>query len=656
MKKLVLIAGWLLLITTGNAQKPGNSAFPSLKEELAQLISFDEGDFKYQVEDYISKPQAYSFQFSPNGKYLSYICVDEKNVSHINIKEIATGKEQWTTIESIYYSWLNDERLFYWRDKGGDENTHLFAVNIDGSNLLDLTPFDGVRASLIDKLKDLKDYIIISMNKNNPQIFEPYKLNVVTGELVQLFENKDPENPIDNFIFDKDGELRGYVRLVDGVERKLYYKDLPTGEFNFVKQTGWEDVFKIIDFNYRSENKDEAYVVTNLDRDKKHVILYDFKNNREIKEVFSNPDYDLNGISFSIKRTYEIDYYAYSGEKRTIVPVSEFYKEIHTRIETEFKEKSFSIVDCTADEKTFLLFVYSDKLCGAYYLYDSQTKQFALLYDLKPQLKEEDMAEMRPITFKSRDGLTIHGYITLPKEVMQGKKAPLIVNPHGGPQGVRDLWGFNAEAQLFASRGYATLNVNFRISAGYGKEFFRAGFKQVGRKVMDDVEDGVKYVIEQGWVEKDKIAIYGVSHGGYAALMGLIRTPDLYTCGVDCCGISNIFTFFDTFPEYWKPQKKMMKEIWYDVDNPEEVEIVKEVSPVYQADKVTKPVFVIQGANDPRVNINESDQIVFQLRTKGFAVPYLVRYNEGHGFYHVENQMYMYKCTLGFFAKNFAGK
>jgi dipeptidyl aminopeptidase/acylaminoacyl peptidase len=170
---------------------------------------------------------------------------------------------------------------------------------------------------------------------------------------------------------------------------------------------------------------------------------------------------------------------------------------------------------------------------------------------------------------------------------------------------------------------------------------------------MDDVEDGVRYVLKQGWIDKDKIAIYGGSHGGYATLMGLIKTPDLYACGVDYVGVSNIFTFFESFPEYWKPLKDMVKEIWYDLDNPEEAAIAKEVSPVYQIDKITKPLFVIQGANDPRVNINESDQIVSQLRAKGFSVPYMVKYNEGHGFGHEENRLEMYRCTMGFFAKNF---
>lgn len=635
---------------------PGNTALPSTEEELKALAALDKGNYKYRVEDYFAKPKASAFQLSPNGKYLSYMEKDDAGKRHVYVKEIATGTVKRAIEEKDElikgYGWINDERLFFVMDKGGNENYHLFASNIDGSNTRDLTPFDGVKASILNMLKEQKDYMIISMNKNNPQIFEPYKLNVVTGELTQLYENKDAANPIQGYEFDKDGELRGYSRLVNGIESELYYKDLATGEFRLLKKTHWDDTFGVIAFNYASKNKDEAYVLTNLDSDKTRIVLYDLKQNKIIREIFANEDYDVSGLHLSRKRNYEIDLMAYEGEKSVVVPVSATYKELHKLMEKEFKGKEFSVVDYDDDETILLIAVQSDKLYGTYYQFDTRTKKFTLLYDLMPQLKEEDMAEMRPIKFKSRDGLTIHGYITLPKAALEGKKVPLIVNPHGGPQGIRDSWGFNPETQLFASRGYATLQVNFRISGGYGKEFLRAGFKQIGRKAMDDVEDGVRYAISQGWVDHDRIAIYGASHGGYATLMGLVKTPDLYACGVDYVGVSNIYTFFDSFPEYWKPFKEMVKEIWYDLDNPEEAAIAKEVSPFFQIDKINKPLFVVQGANDPRVNINESDQIVTALRTRGFEVPYMVKYNEGHGFHREENSMELYRAMLGFFAKH----
>jgi dipeptidyl aminopeptidase/acylaminoacyl peptidase len=647
----------VLNLTKFESKLPGDPALVSSEEDLAALVAYDKGDFKYKVEDYFARPKASWFQLSPNGKYLSYMEKDENNQNHVYVKELATGNSQQIiekTEEMISgYEWINDERLLYAMDKGGNENFHIFATNIDGTNTFDLTPFEGVRAGIIDMLKEQKDYIIVSLNKNNPQVFEPYKLNVVTGELVQLFENKDIENPIQAYHFDKDGELRGYIRMVNGTETELYYKDLSTNEFRLVKKMRWNDSFFIIGFNYAPGKKDEAFVGANLDSDKGRVVLYDFKKDKIVKEVFSHPDYDAASMLYSLKRNCEIDYFTYEGEKVVVIPVSKFYKDFHQRMEKAFPGKEFSIVGFDDDENTFLLMVQSDKLYGTYYQYDAKTKKFSLLYDLMSQLKESDMAEMRPITFKSRDGLTIHGYITLPKAALEGKKVPLIVNPHGGPQKTRDSWGFNPEAQLFASRGYATLQINFRISGGYGKEFQRAGYKQVGRKVMDDIEDGVNYVLEQGWIDKDKIAIYGVSHGGYATLMGLVKTPDLYACGVDYAGISNIFTLLASIPEYWKPYLDQLKEIWYDIDNPEEAAIAKEASPVYQVDKIKKPLFVVQGANDPRVNINEADQIVSHLRAKGFSVPYMVKYNEGHGYGREENAIEMYKCTLGFFAKNF---
>ena len=644
-----------LTLTKFENKLPGNAALLSSPEALAKLAAYDKGDFKYKVADYFARPKASSFQLSPNGKYLSYKEKDDKNKNHVYVKDIATGKVQRAIEEKDElikeYGWINDGRLFFMMDKGGNENFHIYAANIDGSNTKDLTPFDGVRANITKILKDQKDFVIIEMNKNNKQIFEPYKLNVVTGDLTQLYENKDVANPIQGYEFDKDGVLRGYSKLVNGTQVELYYKDLTTGEFKLLKKTNWDDTFNVLSFNYASTNKNEAYVLTNLNGDKAEIVLYDLKADKEIKKVFSNPDFDVSGISLSRKRNWETDYYSYEGDKYVIVPVSNFYKDLNARMQKAFKGKEFYVVDFDDNETKFLIVLQSDKLYGTYYEYDAKTKKFTLLYDLMPQLKEADMAEMRPISFKSRDGLTIHGYITLPKAALEGKKVPLVVNPHGGPQGIRDSWGFNPETQLFASRGYATLQVNFRISGGYGKQFLRAGFKQIGRKVMDDVEDGVKYVIAQGWVDKDKIGIYGGSHGGYATLMGLIKTPDLYACGVDYVGVSNIETFFNSFPEYWKPYKEMVKEIWYDLDKPEEAKIAKEVSPVYQVDKIKKPVFVIQGANDPRVNINESDQIVTALRAKGFDVPYLVKYNEGHGYHREENQLELYQDMLGFLAK-----
>ncbi|MEC4052965.1 S9 family peptidase [Myroides odoratimimus] len=635
---------------------PGNPSLVSTEEELMVLANKEQGTYKYKVEDYFQRPTSSGFQLSPNGKYLSYREKDEKNKRHVYVKEIETGNIIRVIEEGEElvrgYGWINDDRLAYVMDNGGDENYHIYAVNVDGSNNIDLTPFDKVQAGILNMLKEQKDYIIITMNLENAQIFEPYKMNINTGEYVKLFTNDDPSNPVSDYDFDKDGNLRGYSKMYNGIQTQYFYKAEGETTYQLFHTINWSDTFSLMAFNYASTDKDEAYVLTNLDSDKQRIVLYNFRTKSVVKEVYANAEYDASIIGLSRNRNWEIDYLGYEGEKVVIEPVSETFKKISADLDRHFGEYEYSIAAKTEKEDRYLIIVQSDKLYGKYYNYDKETGDVTLLYNLMPQLKEEDMAEMLPISFMSRDGIKLHGYITLPKSAKEGNKVPLIVNPHGGPQGIRDSWGFNPETQLFASRGYATLQVNFRISGGYGKEFFTSGFKQIGRKVMDDVEDGVQYVIEQGWVDASKIAIYGASHGGYATLMGLVKTPELYTCGVDYVGVSSIFTFFESFPEYWKPYKDMVKEIWYDLDNEEEREIAREVSPVYQLHKINKPLFVVQGANDPRVKIAESDQIVEALRARGFEVPYMVKYDEGHGFAKEENSIAFYKCMMGFISEH----
>ena len=645
----------ILNLNKTEMKKPGNINLPSSEEELKLLAAQETGNYKYNVEDYFAKPKSSSFKLSPNGNYMSFRKKDKNLKNHVYVKNVATGEENRIIEEGEElirgYGWANEDRLVYVMDKGGNEDYHLFAVNIDGSNQKELTPYDGVKVNILESLKEDKNYMIISMNKNNPQVFEPYKININTGETEQLFENNDTESPVDGYVFDKNGELRAYSKLKDGVKYELFYK-MDDNNFKLIHETNWDESFYIRSFNYASDNKHEAYVVSNLETDKTEIFSYDLSKNKVIKKLFSNDQYDVSGVSISRNRNWELDYFSYEGEKYILVPVSDYFKKLHNRLSKEFKNYDFYITDKTDDESQYLIYVTSDKLYGKYFFYDIDKNEIKLLFDLMPQLNEEDMSSMKPIKFSSRDGLTIHGYITLPKSAVSGEKVPVIVNPHGGPQGIRDSWGFNPEAQLFASRGYATLHVNFRISGGYGKDFLRKGFKQIGRKAMDDVEDGLQYVIDQGWVDAKKVAIYGASHGGYAVLRGLTKTPELYSCGIDYVGVSNLYTFMESMPAYWKPYLEIIKAIWYDEDNDQEKKIMDKVSPVFHIDKITKPLFVIQGANDPRVNIDESDQIVSGLRAKGVTVPYMVKYDEGHGFGKEENMMDLYKAMMGFLAQN----
>ncbi|MFI5171192.1 MAG: alpha/beta hydrolase family protein, partial [Chitinophagales bacterium] len=264
-----------------------------------------------------------------------------------------------------------------------------------------------------------------------------------------------------------------------------------------------------------------------------------------------------------------------------------------------------------------------------------------------PWLKEEDLAQIKPVSYKSRDGLTINGYLTLPVG-SDGKNLPVVINPHGGPW-ARDSWFLNPEVQFLANRGYAVLQMNFRGSTGYGKKFMEAGFKQWGKNMQNDISDGVHYLIEQGIADKNKIGIYGASYGGYAVLAGLTFTPELYACGVDYVGVSNLFTFMETIPPYWEPYLEMMYEM---VGNPEsDKELLSESTPLFHIDKIKAPLFVAQGAMDPRVKKSESDQIVNALREKGIEVEYMVKENEGHGFSNEENRFEFYNAMEQFLEK-----
>jgi len=639
-----------------NDSLPGNQALPSSINDLEKLASFEKEIYSYSIEDYFKKPNQSSFKFSPKGLYLSFQEKDEKNKNHVYVKNTKTNEVTRVIEEGKNlirgYGWANDNRLIYVKDKGGDENYHLFAVDIDGNNQKELTPYDNVKVDILNNLKDQKDYMIIQMNKDNSQIFEPYRINIKSGEITKLFENKDPSNSISEYNFDKDGNLKAYTQQKNGTEYVLYYRTGEDKPFKKIIQRTWKETFSILAFDYTTENSHKAFVISNIKSNTDEIILYDFEKKEVIKKVYSNEIFDVGGVSRSRKRDYEVDYYYYTGEKSVVIPVSTTYKKLHEKFIEKFKNKDFDIVSKTDEEDKFLIYVTSDKLYGIYYLYEAMKDQFKEVFNLMPALDPKEMAEMRPIKFKSRDGLTIYGYLTIPNQSKEGKKVPLIINPHGGPYGPRDNWGFNPETQLFASRGYATLQVNYRGSGGYGKDFFLAGNKQIGRKMLDDLEDGLAYVKTLNLIDENKIAIYGGSYGGLATLGSLVKTPNLYTCGVDYVGVSNLFTFFKAFPPYWKPYLGQVYEQWYDENSPEDQEIMKLVSPALNVDKIIKPLFVVQGANDPRVNIDESDQIVENLRRRGFNIPYMVKYNEGHGFGHEENRIELYKAMMGFFAKH----
>jgi dipeptidyl aminopeptidase/acylaminoacyl peptidase len=624
---------------------PGDTTLPSTDEQLQKLAKSAAGDYKYSIEDFFKTPEKTAYKLSPEGNYFSYIGPYERR-QNIFIQKI--GEETAVRITSETdrdisgYFWSGENRLVYLKDSGGDENYHLFAVDRDGQNEKKLTPFEGVRVQLIDGLRDIDEEVIISMNKNNPILFEPYRLNIQTGELTQLAVNENPEESIDNWQTDHEGKIRMAAKVVGGTNSTLLYRADENAEFREVITTSFRESVSPLFMDFNEPNI--AYVSSNLGRDKAVIIRFDMLKGEEVGEpIFSHPEVDVESLSYSKKRKV-LTSISYTTDKRQVHFLDEKSKAIYEKIKAQLGDYEVYFTSNNKAEDKFMIRTLSDRSLGAYYFFDKNKGELTKIGDVSPWLEEADMAPMQPIKYQSRDGLTIYGYLTVP----QGKEAkdlPVIIHPHGGPW-VRDNWGYNPAIQLLASRGYAVLQMNYRASTGYGRKFWEAGFKQWGQAMQDDISDGVRWLIDEGVADAKRVAIYGGSYGGYATLAGVTFTPDLYACAVDYVGVSNLFTFMTTIPPYWEPYLKMMYEM---VGNPEaDKEMMQDNSPVFHIDKIKCPLLVVQGANDPRVNIDEADQIVKALRARNVEVPYMVKYDEGHGFHNEENRFEFYRVMVGF--------
>ncbi len=603
------------------------------------------------LEDFFKNPEKTSYQISPDGSYFSFKAPYE---NRMNIFIQKRGSDEATRLTSETdrdisgYFWPNNEQILYLKDNGGDENYKLYGVNIDGTNPVCFTDFDGVRTTIIDDLPDIPGEVIIGLNKRNPQVFDPYRLNLETGEMTMLAEN--PGN-IQGWMFDHDGKLRVAFAIVDGVNTSILYRDTEDDDWKDVLTTSFKESMSPYFFTFDNKN---VIGTSNLGRDKSAVVEFDIANGKEMKVLYENPDYDVEGVYYSRKRKV-LTSASYTSWKRERHFFDKETEQLLARLEKDLGNYEIGITSYNKNEDVFIIRTYSDRSLGSYYIYDKNADKLDKIVDVSPWINENEMATVTPITFQSRDGMTIHGYLTLPKgyTMETAKNLPVVVNPHGGPW-YRDGWGFNPEIQFLANRGYAVLQMNFRGSTGYGKAFWEASFKKWGQEMQDDITDGTNWLIEKGIGDPDRIAIYGGSYGGYATLMGLVKEPELYAAGVDYVGVSNMFTFMKTIPPYWKPMLDMMYEM---VGDPvKDSLMLREVSPVFQVDKITAPLFIAQGANDPRVNKDESDQMVKAMKDRGVDVEYLVKDNEGHGFHNEENRFEFYRSMEAFLAKHLQNK
>lgn len=599
-----------------------------------------EGVKEISVEDFMKNPGNFGYELSPDGNYITFSSAWE-NRSNVFVKKMNDDSEPVRVSNSkdrdVAGFYWKDNNLLYVKDKGGDENFHIYSTTFNGSEEKDLTPYPNVTVGILSGLQGVKDEILIMMNKEDATVFDVYKLNVKTGETTHVAKN--PGN-ITNWLADRNGNVRIAVAS-DGVEGTILYRDSEKDEFKpFIEIEAGDEVMPLA----FSKDNQYIYATSNKGRDKVEVVKYDLKGNEEV--IMSNDQVDVSGVLYSAEHD-KLLYGAYITDKPHYQFFDENFEKLFRKIQSKLNvhESELGINDYNKEMTKFIVSVSSDTVYGKYYYYDSTTDELTELATLSPWLNPNELAEMHPISYKSRDGLTINGYLTLPKN-KEAKDLPLIVNPHGGPW-ARDMWGFNPEVQLLANRGYAVLQVNFRSSTGYGKEFLQAGNKQWGLKIQDDITDGVQWAIDQGIADPDRIGIYGASFGGYATLAGITYTPDLYAAAVDYVGVSNIFTLLNTIPPYWETMRNMFYER---VGHPEkDKELLTAVSPVFHADKIKTPLFVAQGANDPRVNKAESDQIVEALRARGVDVEYMLKDNEGHGFANEENRIEFYNAMVKFF-------
>ena len=598
------------------------------------------------LEDFFRNPEMSSFQLSPNGKYISYMkpWEDGNRMMNVYVKSIDSDDEIRITKadkRSLYgYFWLNESRIAYIQDKGGDENIHIYAVDIDGKNDIDLTPFENIQARITDDLEDDKNFMLIELNKRNPQIHDVYRLNVNNGDLKLVAEN--PGN-VSGWMTDNDGKLR-IAMTSDGVNTSLLYRETEKEDFKIILTTNFKESVSPLFFTF--DNK-ELYVSSNRHRDKSSIYRFDLQEAVETDLIFEHPDVDVYGLMKSKKRKI-LTGVSYYTDKQNYKFYDSWRRDLQNSLEEKLPGLEVRLSQLSKDETKAIVVTYSDKSRGTYYYYDIETDDLRKLADLSPWLNPNDMAEMKPISYKSRDGLTIHGYLTLPITYKKGDQIPIVVHPHGGPW-VRDYWGFSSQIQYLANKGYGVFQMNYRGSTGYGRDFWEKSFKQWGKTMQDDITDGVNWLIEEQIANPSKIAIYGASYGGYATLAGLTFTPDLYACGVDYVGVSSLFTFMESMPPYWELYRSMMYEM---VGDPEkDKELLASASPLLHVDKIKVPLFIAQGANDPRVKKSESDQIVEALKTKGIDVPYMVKDDEGHGFYNEENQFDFYRSMGKFLDK-----
>ena len=614
-------------------------------------------------EVFFGDPDISGAQLSPDGEWIAFR-KPYNDVMNVYVKSIDEPFESAKPVTADDrpvpgYFWSEDSRyILYVQDKGGNENFNVYAVDPAAAPEAEtgvpparnLTPIDGVRASIVHTDEDRPNELIVGLNDRDPQLHDLYRVDIRTGERELLFKN---EQNILGWDFDLDGNLRLATRMDPETGDVEIHRIMEDQTLEEIYSCGVLESCGVLRFH---PDGTSVYLLTNKgSRDLAELVRFDLATGQEtLIEKDPENQSDFAGAVFSDK-TDELLATYYIGDRVRIYPHQKEFAD-----DLDFLKENLPAGDIypggvTRDERKMLVTVTRDVDPGSVYLFDRDERTVTKLYTSRPELPSENLAEMKAVRYVGRDGLEIPAYLTLPAGV-EARNLPAVVLPHGGPW-ARDVYGYSSGAQFLANRGYAVLQPNFRGSTGYGKSFLNAGNYEWGTGAMQhDISDAVKYLVDEGIADPKRVAILGGSYGGYATLAGLAFTPELYAAGVDIVGPSNLFTLIESFPPYWRPALKMWHERLGDPENPEHAVRLREQSPLFSADKIEDPLLVIQGANDPRVKKHESDQIVVALRDRGFPIEYIVAPDEGHGFRGETNQLAMWAAIEKFLANHIGGR
>lgn len=599
------------------------------------------------ITDLFKNPKNISLKLSPEGSKIALLKSwnNRMNIFVRNMdtnEEIQITKEKDVNIESFF--WISEAKILYQIDKYGNDNNSLISLSLNGNNRKELTNSKESTAYVINILPEFEDEIIIQTNERDHSLFDVYRLNLNSGKKKIIGQN--PGN-VTHWLTDNNGKLRVAVKS-DGVSNIILYRKSETEKFKEVKKVNFTDRFFPVIF---ADNNKYLYVLSNEKSDRTALIKYDIANNYEMEVLYEHPEVDVEYIFYSEKKK-SITGVSYQTWKREFTFWDEERAEIQRKLQSKIPNMELNKVSSNKNEDKISIIANSDKSFGAYYLYDVKKDTLIKISEISPWLNDSQFSNMKPIQFKSRDGLTINGYLTLPKMAIM-KNLPAVILPHGGPWH-RDKWGFNKEVQFLANRGYVVLQVNYRGSVGYGKKFWNASFKEWGGTIQNDITDGVNWLVKQGIVDKNRIGIMGSSFGGFSALAGVSKNPNLYQCGVSQAGITDILTFLETIPPTWTPFRAMLYEMIGDPVKDEKM--LKAQSPFYNADKIKAPLFIAHGINDSKVKKSDVDEFIKKLEDNGVKVKYMVKDNEGHGFKKEENKIEYYKEVELFLAKHLKGR